>query len=116
MGIDLVRISRVGSAVERLGHRFLSRVFTEGELRDCLSRKEKHRSLAARFAAKEAFMKAMGAPFPWKEMEITLAQSGQPSLIIHGKARGALEELGLRDIRVSLTHEGEYAAAVVMVG
>jgi holo-[acyl-carrier protein] synthase len=115
VGIDLVSISRMEAVLERWGERFLMRVFTGAEVDYCRSKTSPARSLAARFAAKEAFIKAVAARgasgVPFKEIEVVLSDSGAPALIAHGRAALAL---GRGKTALSMSHDRDYAVAVVM--
>jgi len=114
LGTDIIEISRIAGACERLGERFLRRVYTAGEITACAGRAP---SLAARFAAKEAAMKALGRGFydiPWTDIEVVSDDSGQPRLKLHGKARARANELSIGELAVSLSHAKEYATAVVL--
>ncbi len=117
VGIDLVRVSRVEESLAQFGERFLRRVFTDGEIAyanqaPALAAER----LAARFAAKEAAVKALGLVergVGWREIEVTRAPSGACQLSLHGAARDAAAEAGVVELAVSLSHEGDYATAVV---
>lgn len=111
VGIDLVEVARLRRAVERFGERFLRRVFTPGELRHCLGRRDEAARLAARFAAKEAFVKAVGGGVSWREVEVASDPGGRPRLVLHGRASAWS---GARP-RLSLSHERSVAAAVVIL-
>ena len=114
LGTDLIEISRIAGACERLGERFLKRVYTADEIAACDGRAP---SLAARFAAKEAAMKALGRgmyDIPWTDIEIISDDSGQPRLKLHGKAAKRADELCVTEYAVSLSHAREYAVAVVL--
>lgn len=110
-GIDIVEIDRIERIVDRYGETFLDRVFTEGELRQS---RGKSQSLAARFAAKEATFKALGAQVGWRQVEVVRDGSGKPRLVLHDRAREKAEQLGLRSWALSLSHSGKYAVAVVV--
>ncbi len=113
-GIDLIEISRVQSALDRYGERFLERVFTPGEIAECRGRAE---ALAVRFAAKEAAVKALGTgigPVSWREVETRHRPSGEPYLLLHGRAEQIARSLNLTQWAVSLSHSKEMAAAVVV--
>ncbi len=113
-GIDLIEIARIRAACERHGERFLQRVFTPGEAAECRGRAE---ALAVRFAAKEATVKALGTgigPVSWLEVETLHRGSGEPYLVLHGRAREAAEGRGLKEWAVSLSHSEEMATAVVV--
>ena len=115
VGIDLVSISRMEAAIYRWGDRFLERVFTGDEVAYCRRKPRPARSLAARFAAKEAFFKAVAARgargVPLREIEVVIDDSGAPALRAHGKAALAL---GKRKAALSISHDRDYAVAVVM--
>ncbi|HBA55772.1 holo-ACP synthase [Syntrophorhabdus aromaticivorans] len=105
VGIDIVDISRIGDVVKKYGDKFLSRVFTQQELEYAGKKRRMYESLAGRFAAKEAFIKAYGKRVGWREIEI-IQRGGKPSI----QCRGRLYE------DVSISHERAYAVAVVMIG
>jgi holo-[acyl-carrier protein] synthase len=115
-GVDLQRIADLERAVSRHGERFLGRVFTAEEVAYCWSRARSHQSLAVRFAAKEAFRKAVGAApgIRWRDIEVSRAE-GAPTLCLHGAARGVAEALGVHRIHLSLSHSGDYAIATVVL-
>ncbi len=104
IGIDIVEIARIAGAVERHGERFLRKVFTDAEIACAQGLRREHEFLAGRFAAKEAFMKAMRRRLPWQEIEIDRDQ-GRPLLCFRGERCG----------EVSISHERAYAVAVVIV-
>jgi holo-[acyl-carrier protein] synthase len=115
VGIDLVQIERFRRVLERHGERFLKRVFTDRERDDCLSRADPARHLAARFAAKEAVLKALGTGLGrgvgWKDVEVTADDYGRPICTLRGKALEHLKALGGRKVLVSLAHESGLALA-----
>ena len=114
IGVDIIEIARIQSAIDRWGESFLRRVYTETELR--LYRK-KPSSLAARFAGKEAVMKALGTGargISWREIEIQTAPSGQPLVYLYGKAQDKAASLGLDKLAISLSDSKEYAVAFVV--
>ena len=117
VGIDLVRVSRVAESLANFGERFLRRVFTDGEVAYANATPDlAAERLAARFAAKEAAFKALGLAdqLPWREIEVTRAASGACTLSLHGATRAAADEAGVVELAVSLSHEGDYATAVVL--
>lgn len=118
VGIDLVQLSRIDESLATFGDRFLRRVFTEGEIAYATSAPALASArLAARFAAKEATVKALDLAergVGWREIEITRGPSGAPALVLHGQALAAAEEGGAGSLSVSLCHEGDYATAVVI--
>jgi len=107
VGMDIIEVSRVREAVEK-NPRFIERIFTEREIRYSLAKKNKYQHLAARFAAKEAFFKALGKRISWAEVEIINQVSGKPELVIHSN-----ESFSFNRALVSLVHLKEYAAAIV---
>ncbi len=113
-GIDLIEIERVASAIERHGDRFLNRIYTARELKDCAGNAE---SLAARFAAKEATAKALGTGFgkiAWDEVEVQRGESREPILVLHEKAADIAEKKKLTIWSVSLSHSQTHAIAMVV--
>ena len=113
VGIDLIAIPRVRAAIERHDGRFLRRVYTPEEVAFCRGRVPE---LAARFAAKEAVMKALGTGIrgvAWREIEVLPDRRGKPLIYLYGRAKERAERIGLRAIDVSLTHERDFAEAVV---
>lgn len=115
-GVDMVEIARVERAVQRFGSRFLHRIFTPGELDYCRGRTE---SLAARFAGKEAAVKALGtgswrAGIGWKDVEIVSDAGGAPMLRLHNQAAQRAAEIGLTTWSISLSHDRERAIAFVV--
>ena len=118
LGTDLVAIPRVESLLARHRERFLSRVFTAAEQAECLGRARPAIHLAARVAAKEAAMKALGSGWglgvQWLDVEVRSKDGTPPSLVLAGAARARAEAQGIRQTLVSLSHDGEYALAVVI--
>jgi holo-[acyl-carrier protein] synthase len=118
VGIDLVMVSRVEASLARFGERFLRRVFTDTEIAYATSVPDlAAERLAARFAAKEAAIKALDLAdvgVGWREIEVAREQSGKCRLILHGAARAAADDAGVSELSVSLSHEGDYSAAVVL--
>jgi holo-[acyl-carrier protein] synthase len=114
IGVDIVEIERVESAIKQEGKRFLSRVYTETELRTCQDRPS---SLASRFAAKEAVMKVLGAggiDIAWRDIEILTGNDGRPSVKLYGQALNKAAELNLKEVSVSLSDSKQYAVAVAI--
>jgi len=104
VGIDIVDVSRIERIMKRFGDRFLNKVFTIQELEYARKKMRMHESLAGRFAAKEAFMKAYGAAVGWKEIEI-LQHGGKPYIVFGGTIYR----------EVSISHERSFAVAVVVI-
>ena len=114
IGLDLVSVEAVEASIAAHGERYLSRTYTEDELRECDGRPER---LAARFAAKEAVMKALDRgdePLPWTSIAVRRDGSGRPSLVLSGAAAELARQRGLTTFELSLTHEAQYGAAVVL--
>jgi holo-[acyl-carrier protein] synthase len=117
VGIDLVKIERVKDVVEKWGKRFLDRVFTEGELSYCYEKKEPYLSLAVRFAAKEALVKAIGSAIPVSltDIEVINVDTGKPFLKVNGKLEDFFKEKLIKKAHLSLSHEHEYGVACVVL-
>ncbi len=114
-GVDIIEIWRVGQVLERYGQRFLDRLFTPEEIAYCRGRPP---NLAARFAAKEAVMKALGTGVRgvgWKDIEVVRQDSGAPAILLHKRAKNRAQLLGLEEITVSMSHSRDYAVAFVVV-
>jgi holo-[acyl-carrier protein] synthase len=114
-GIDLIEIERVRAAIERHGDKFIARIFTEYEQKECKGRIP---SLAARFAAKEAVAKALGTGIgdvSWLDIEIRGDENNAPRLYLYGMAAAKAKEKGLTNWSVSLTHTESQAMALVVV-
>jgi holo-[acyl-carrier protein] synthase len=114
VGIDLIAIPRVRAVLERHSERFLRRVYTPEEAAFCRGRVSE---LAARFAAKEAVMKALGTGIRgigWREIEVLPDRRGKPLVYLYGRAKARADKIGLRAIDVSLTHERDFAIASVV--
>jgi holo-[acyl-carrier protein] synthase len=119
VGIDLVRVDRIGGSLERWGARFEQRVFTAGELAACAGRKNRAGCLAMRFAAKEAFVKALGTgmrpPLRWRDIEVRNNHLGRPEIVLSDSAWEFCHAMGARSWHLSLTDDGAYSAAVVVL-
>ncbi len=118
VGTDLVAVPRLEEVLRRRQERFLDRVFTATEQAECLGRARPARHLAARLAAKEAAMKALGTGWGlgvrWQDVEVQSSGSTPPRIRLTGAARQWAEVRGIRQAMVSLSHDGEYAIAVVV--
>lgn len=117
VGVDLVRIERLREVAEKWGARFLERVYTEGELSYCFKKKNPYLSLAVRFAAKEALIKAAGADVPvaMREIEVINYHTGKPTIRVSGRLGSLFEKRGIHGIHLSLSHEREYGIACVVI-
>lgn len=116
VGVDIIEIDRVAATLARFGDRFLQRIYTTGEIAHCRGRAPQ---LAARFAAKEAVMKALGTGtrgVGWQEVEVTRKRSGEPGIALHGRAATRAEKLGIDRLALSLSHSRNYAVASVVGG
>jgi holo-[acyl-carrier protein] synthase len=119
VGTDIVLISRMRKAIARWADRLALRILSADEWAYCRTRRDAAPHVAARFAAKEAGLKALGLGWmgtSWTDLEVVRALSGQPSLQLTGRAARRMTELGGDAVFVSLTHDGDYAAAHVVVG
>lgn len=114
VGVDIVEVRRIGSAIERWGARFLDKIFTPGEIAYCRGKAREAESFAVRFAAKEAFAKALkvGKAQIWREVEVVRTEGPRPALLLHGAAR---EMAGARSVELSLAHAATHAVAVVLI-
>jgi len=119
LGIDLVEIERIARSVERHPDRFVSYILTEKEQEYCRQYKDPAPEIAARFAAKEAFSKALGTGITkdirWLDIEVIKDPEGPPRIQLKGVAQEKAQEMGINNIHLSLTHTKHYAAAVVTV-
>ena len=118
-GIDITEVPRIREAIQRHGERFLQRIFTEGEIQYCESKANRVERYAARFAAKEAGMKAIGTGWNhgvrWRDIEVARKPGGRPTLLLHGKAAEFAAKLGATNVALSLTHTAEQAMAQVIL-
>jgi len=120
LGVDLTDIPRIAATYAQYGERFLKRVFTEGEIVYCMRRRDPVPSLAGRFAAKEAAMKALGTGHSrgvlWKDVEV-FRDYGAPQLRLHGAAAGHASRLHVSKSLLTITHTDALAMAqVIMIG
>lgn len=118
-GIDLAEVPRIAEAIRRFGDRFLRRIFTEGEIRYCESKANRVERYAARFAAKEAAMKALGTGWSrgvrWRDIEVKREPGGRPSLVFHGRAAEVAAKLGSTNVALSISHTVDQAVAHVIL-
>ena len=119
IGLDIVAVSRIRRAVRRSGERFLKKVFTPGEVRYCEGRAREFEHLAARFAAKEAALKALGTGITgWaalQEVEVVREPSGRPGILLRGEVLRRARLLGVTAAHLSLSHTEQLAAAEVVL-
>src|SRR5215467_6197678 len=118
-GIDIAEVPRIAESIARFGERFLRRVFTEEEIRYCDSKANRIERYAARFAAKEAAMKALGTGWNrgvrWRDIEVSRQPGGRPTMKFHGVAAEFAAKLGTKNVSVSLSHTPEHAIANVIL-
>jgi holo-[acyl-carrier protein] synthase len=118
-GIDIAQVPRIQQSIERFGQRFLERVYTTGEMRYCDSKANRAERYAARFAAKEAAMKALGTGWNhgvrWRDCEVVRLPGGRPTIQFHGKAEEFAAKLGVKNATLSITHTKEQAFAQVIL-
>ena len=119
IGIDLVKVTRIGKALERWGDRFQNKVFTPGEIQYCLKKKSPTPNFAARFAAKEALVKALGIGMRrgvhWRDVEVQRGPLGKPILKLYGRALEICQREKIQGLFLSLTHDGDYSGAMVVL-
>jgi holo-[acyl-carrier protein] synthase len=118
-GVDIAEVPRIRESIERYGERFLRRIYTDGEIQYCESKASRFESYAARFAAKEAAMKALGTGWNhgvrWRDIEVVRPKGQRPTIQFHGQAAAIAEKLGTKNIALSLTHTSEEALAHVIL-
>jgi holo-[acyl-carrier protein] synthase len=119
LGIDLAEVDRIRAAIERHGSRFTDRIYTAEEIAYVERKANRYERYAARFAAKEAGMKAIGTGWKrgvrWHDFEVMNLPSGRPTLRLHGIAARIAERLGVRNVALSLTHTAEQGLAIVIL-
>src|SRR5947199_8786413 len=112
-GIDIAEVPRIAQAIVRFGERFVRRVFTDGEIRYCDSKANRVERYAARFAAKEAAMKALGTGWNhgvrWRDVEVCRQPGGRPTILFHGKAAEVAAKLAAAHVAPSISHTAEHA-------
>src|SRR5271163_1455497 len=118
-GLDIAEVPRIRQSIERFGVRFLRRIFTDGEIRYCDQRGHRFESYAARFAAKEAGMKALGTGWSrgvrWRDIEVVRPKGQRPTIQFHGEAAAIAAKLGTKNVALSITHTSEQALAHVIL-
>lgn len=119
IGLDLVKIARVEAIARRWPDRFLHRVYTQDERRASFSRAWPYASLAGRFAAKEAMLKALGtgwsAGVSWQDIQVLNEVGGRPVATVRGRTGVLVQQAGVTRIHVTLSHDGDYAIAEVIL-
>jgi holo-[acyl-carrier protein] synthase len=117
-GIDLAEVDRIREAVERYGTRFINRIYTPGEIEYVERKANRFERYAARFAAKEAGMKALGTGWKqnvrWQDFEVANLPTGRPTLRLHGEAAVIAARMGVKVISLSITHTSQHGLAYVI--
>lgn len=118
-GVDLAEVARIQHSIERFGDKFIRRIYTPREIAYVERKANKFERYAARFAAKEAGMKAIGTGWKrgvtWQDFEVSNLPSGKPTLQFHGVAAKVAESLQVRNVSLSLTHTAELGMAHVIL-
>ena len=118
-GVDLAEVDRIRRSIERFGERFVNRIYTPAEITYVERKANKYERYAARFAAKEAGMKAIGTGWRrgvrWQDFEVANLPSGKPTLRLHGVAAEVAAGLGVKNISLSLTHTAQHGMAFVIL-
>jgi holo-[acyl-carrier protein] synthase len=118
-GVDLAEVPRIRASIERFGDRFIRRIFTAAEIAYVERKANRYERYAARFAAKEAGMKAIGTGWKrgvtWQDFEVANLPSGKPTLRFHGVAAEFASQLGVKNVSLSLTHTAELGMAHVIL-
>lgn len=118
IGVDIIQVNRIKKAIENSGDGFINKVFTKGEQECCREKKNIYQHLAARFAGKEAVLKAFNlgwSSVDWKSIEIENDATGAPRVILHNRMKEICDEKYVDKIFFSLSHFGSYAVAVVIL-
>jgi holo-[acyl-carrier protein] synthase len=118
-GVDLAEVHRIRASIERFGERFVRRIYTAAEIAYVERKANRYERYAARFAAKEAGMKAIGTGWKhgvtWQDFEVANLPSGKPTLRFHGVAAQIADGVGVRNVSLSLTHTSELGMAHVIL-
>jgi holo-[acyl-carrier protein] synthase len=118
-GVDLAEVPRIRASIERFGDRFIQRIYTAGEIAYVERKANRYERYAARFAAKEAGMKAIGTGWThgvrWRDFEVANLPSGKPTLRFHGAAAKYADRLGVKNVSLSMTHTAELGMAHVIL-
>jgi holo-[acyl-carrier protein] synthase len=118
-GVDLAEVPRIQASIERYGEKFIRRIYTPAEIAYVERKANKYERYAARFAAKEAGMKAIGTGWrrgvTWQDFEVANLRSGKPTLLLHGVAAGFAEKLGVKHVSLSITHTAGLGMAHVIL-
>lgn len=118
LGTDIVEVDRIARMLTEHGDHFLERVFTAAEIEHCRPRREAAPHFAGRWAAKEAVMKVLGTGFTkdvgWKDIEILVKSSGQPFVVLHGRARAYADSIGIGEILITISHTRTVATSTAI--
>ena len=118
-GVDIAEVPRIRAAIERYGRKFIERIYTPAEIAYVERKANRFERYAARFAAKEAGMKAIGTGWRrgvrWQDFEVANLSTGKPTLRFHGVARDFAARLGVKNVALSITHTAEHALAQVLL-
>ena len=118
-GVDLAEVARIEKSITRFGDKFVKRIYTPAEIAYVERKANKFERYAARFAAKEAGMKAIGTGWrrgvTWQDFEVANLPSGKPTLRLYGAAARFAEKLGVKNIALSITHTAELGMAHVIL-
>jgi holo-[acyl-carrier protein] synthase len=118
LGVDITEVDRIEAAIARRGRALLERIFTPSEILYCEKHRNRAERFAGRFAAKEAAMKALGTGWArgvrWLDIEVVREPSGKPTLKLSGATRAIADGLGVKNIAVTITHDGNTALAQVI--
>ncbi len=119
IGTDITECLRIAKMIERHADLFINRVYTPGEIAYCQKRKQATQHFAGRWAAKEAVLKALGTGWrqgiSWRDVEVCNEAGGRPTIVLHGGAKKAAEELGADQVLISISHCRTYATAYALV-
>ena len=114
-GIDIIEVNRIKNSIQKYSDRFKKKIFTQKEIDYCHSQADPAKHFAARFTVKEAVLKCFGTGMTggilWKDIEVDKLNSGQPVLNLYGNGKKLFNQLNLKHIHVSITHDKTYAAA-----
>ena len=118
-GVDLAEVPRIKASIERFGVRFTERIYTPAEIAYVERKANRYERYAARFAAKEAAMKALGTGWShgvrWRDCEVARLPGGRPTIAFHGKAGEIAARLGVKNAALSISHTAEQAIAQVIL-
>ena len=114
-GVDIIEIARIKKSMDKYSGRFETRIFTQNEIDYCRSKADPAKHFAARFAVKEAVLKCLGTGMSngigWKDIEVENKVTGEPHIIFYGKGKEVFEQMNLKTVHISISHDKEYAIA-----